>query len=118
MASGHPPPSPDECASLGRIGAALPPRTRLLQAYLAPYVSAALPTPATRCQAQGAACQKVMGTKAGNSPNWAEMMGGVESGIRKDMLLQGGPFLPASGYLATAPTPAWDTEAVLAQEDP
>lgn len=59
-----------------------------------------------------------MGTKAGNSPNWAEMMSGVGPGVREDMLVQVGPFLPASGYLATAPTPAWHAEASSAQEEP
>lgn len=61
-----------------------------------------------------------MGTKVGNRPNWAEMVNGVGAGlgVTGDKLVQVSPCLPVSGYLATAPTPAWHAEAGLPQEEP
>lgn len=39
-------------------------------------------------------------------------------GVTGDKLVQVSPCLPVSGYLATAPTPAWHAEAGLPQEEP
>lgn len=46
------------------------------------------------------------------------MMSTVGPGVREDMLVQVGPFLPVSGYLATAPMPAWHAEDSLTQDEP